>query len=79
MNNIVICPNCHEFVIIEQLNCKIFRHGVYKQTGVQIDPHLCEEICRELKNKNLIYGCGKPFQIIIDVNLDIQVVKCGYI
>ena len=31
----------------------------------QIDPHLKKEECDRLKSKNLIYGCGKPFQLII--------------
>ena len=33
------CPHCQEFIIIEQLNCGIFRHGVLKKSGKQINPH----------------------------------------
>ena len=36
---IVNCPHCNEFIIIEEINCKIFRHGVFKNTRIQIDPH----------------------------------------
>jgi len=39
MNTIIInCPNIP--VIIEEINCGVFRHGVIKKTGLQIDPHL---------------------------------------
>jgi hypothetical protein len=33
---IVKCPHCNESVIIEQINCAIFRHGVYKINNDQI-------------------------------------------
>jgi len=79
MNNIIICPNCNEFIIIEEINCGIFRDGVIKQTGIQMDPHLSKIICEELKDKNLIYGCGKPFKIIMDMNKCIKICECDYI
>jgi hypothetical protein len=78
MEQIITCPNCNEFVIIEKLNCGIFRHGIWKETGTQIDPHLCKEECDLLSTKNLIYGCGKPFQIITE-NEVCKIQKCGYI
>jgi hypothetical protein len=86
-NNIVICPNCNEPVIIEKLNCGIFRHGIVKRTGQNINPHASKKTCEKLINKNLIYGCGKPFKIIINqlqsgdsvVNTCIQVQTCDYI
>ena len=37
---ILKCPHCNDFIIIEKLNCGIFRHGVSKVTGQQIAPHL---------------------------------------
>lgn len=58
----IICPHCGDYIIIEKLNCGIFRHGVYK-TGVQIDPHMKEKECLQLVKEDKIYGCGKPFQI----------------
>ena len=61
---ILQCPHCNEFIIIEKLNCGIFRHGVIKTTGRQIDPHASKEICDNLFKNNVIYGCGKPFRII---------------
>lgn len=60
---IVKCPHCELFVEIEQLNCRIFRHGTFKHDGKQINPHLPKQECERLYKNNLIYGCGKPFQI----------------
>ena len=36
---IVLCPHCGDSILIEQINCRIFRHAVYKTTGEQMDPH----------------------------------------
>ena len=65
MEDIIICPHCEEPIVIEKINCGIFRHGVYKATGKQIGPHSSKEKCDSLKEKDLIYGCGKPFQIVL--------------
>ncbi len=35
--NIVLCPHCMEYIEILELNCKIFRHGVFKDSGKQIN------------------------------------------
>ena len=64
MEPIIACPNCNEFIIVEKLNCGIFRHGIIKENGKQMDPHLGKEQCDFFIDNNLIYGCGKPFQII---------------
>ena len=67
MEYIVIqCPHCKDSVLIylKELNCHIFRHGIYKNNLKQIDPHLNKEHCDNLYQNNLIYGCGKPFKII---------------
>ena len=78
MNNIVICPHCNEYVEILELNCKIFRHGILKSNNTQMNPHASEEECNFLIVNNLIYGCGKPFNIeIIDNNY--TPFKCDYI
>jgi hypothetical protein len=64
MSNLIIkCPHCNDWVIIEEINCKIFRHGVYKSNFSQINPHLRKEECDDLIEKNSILGCGKPFKI----------------
>jgi len=76
---IITCPNCDDILIISELNCCIFRHGIYKGTNQQIDPHLSEENCKKLIESNQIYGCSKPFQIIVQDNGDLIVQKCDYI
>ena len=70
----VNCPHCLLIVEIREINCSIFRHGVYKLNYRQIDPHLNKEQCDYLFNNNLIYGCGKPFRIIDNI-----AVICDYI
>ena len=78
MDNIVICPHCNDPIIIEKLNCGIFRHGVIKETGKQMEPHSVKLVCDELKAQDLIYGCGKPFRI--DIHNEVYVVSiCEYI
>ena len=63
MNFEVQCPHCNEYLIIEKVNCAIFRHGVVKTTMRQINPHLSKPECDKLKDLDLIYGCGKPFKL----------------
>ena len=75
---IITCPNCEEFIIIEKLNCCIFRHAVYKKTNKQIGPHTSQEKCEQLIKDNLIFGCGKPFKIIVDGD-KITTEICDYI
>ena len=60
----VICPHCDSSIQIDELNCCIFRHGVFKNTMKQIDAHSPEQLCKEYIYHNVIYGCGKPFKII---------------
>ena len=60
---IIICPHCNISIIIEQLNCCIFRHGTIIKTGEQINPHASKKECDEYIKQKLIYGCGKPFKI----------------
>ena len=84
------CPHCNGTVQVEpnQLNCRIFRHGVFKKTipntlikeGTQIPPHATKQVCDYFKKENLIYGCGKPVQIT-KVNDDgsLQSKICAYI
>lgn len=61
---IVTCPHCKQYVWIEEINCGIFRHGVYKMNGEQLPPHASKEVCNIAFEKNQIYGCGKPFRIV---------------
>jgi hypothetical protein len=82
-NNFILitCPHCKAVsqVAIKDINCRIFRHGVYKSTFKPIDPHTPKVICDALKARDLIYGCGKPFRLIwIEGNVG-HVVGCDYI
>ena len=76
---IVVCPHCKEPILIEKLNCGIFRHGVLKVTGQQMAPHLDKQNCDLLKERDLIYGCGKPFQVKVDENQLFFAEECDYI
>ena len=77
-NIFLSCPHCNLFVHIEQINCGIFRHGVFIKTKEQIPPHLSKEKCDELFKNKKIYGCGKPFQII-KVDEEWKIIICDYI
>ena len=79
MEKIITCPSCNDILIISELNCSIFRHRIYKKSNEQIDPHLSKEKCDILIETNQIYGCAKPFQIIIQDDGTWIVQKCDYI
>jgi len=65
--DIITCPNCGEYVIINELNCGIFRHAAYISTGEQVDPHLPQKDCEELVASGKVVGCCKPFRVkVID-------------
>jgi hypothetical protein len=61
---IVLCPHCVTLALIHEqnVNCGIFRHGVFKRTGQPIPPHSPKELCDRLLARDLIDGCGKPFR-----------------
>ena len=79
-HTIVNCPHCQDsiFIASKDFNCKIFRHGVYKHNKEGISPHLCKQECDRLRNNDLIYGCGRPFQLIL-VNNKYIAINCDYI
>jgi hypothetical protein len=79
MNEVITCPHCKEPVLIEKLNCGIFRHGQYKTTGKQVGPHSSKEKCDNLIRTNAIYGCGKPFQIKKTDEGNQVATECDYI
>ena len=75
---ILQCPHCKEYIIIEKLNCGIFRHGSFKINGIQINSHAPKAECDFYIDKQLIYGCGKPFKIIFNgEKFEIEI--CDYI
>lgn len=75
---IIICPHCKDYVLIDKINCAIFRHGTFKKNGKQINPHTSKELCDKYIQHNLIYGCGKPFKIVI-INDTLDTEICDYI
>lgn len=75
---IVLCPHCKTWILIDQLNCCIFRHGVYKSNGNQLNPHASKTECDYAVSNDLIYGCGKPFKIIM-INDTYVATNCEYI
>jgi hypothetical protein len=76
---IVKCPHCCQLCEVLELNCRIFRCGIYKHNFVQIPPHLPKIQCDYLKANNLIFGCGKPFKLIYNSDKSLVSVICGYI
>jgi hypothetical protein len=75
---ILKCPHCNEFIIISKINCGIFRHGTLKSNLKQIDPHSLKELCEYFITNDLIYGCGKPFKIVLKDNT-FETEICDYI
>jgi hypothetical protein len=66
VNNVftIKCPWCNYTVQVlpDQINCKIFRCGNLKNNNEPINPHLPKVYCDYLSTKDLIFGCGKPFE-----------------
>jgi hypothetical protein len=75
---ILTCPNCKDLVLIKKINCAIFRHGILKKNGKQINPHSQKELCEYYIKNDLIYGCGKPFRIINNDGV-LETEICDYI
>jgi hypothetical protein len=72
------CPHCGDMVQILQINCGIFRHGVFKESYQQINPHAPQEYCKLIFENGLIYGCGKPFKLVTE-NGQYKAIICDYI
>ena len=74
------CPHCLELVMVmkKDINCRIFRHAVYKDNYLQVNPHLPKKLCEYLMKDKEVYGCTKPFEIIFTEN-GYEVDECGYI
>jgi hypothetical protein len=73
------CPHCDQItqVLKPEINCCIFRHGVYKNNFEPIDPHMSKEMCESLVEKDVIFGCAKPFRLLPGTPPSIE--KCDYI
>ena len=76
----VNCPHCDILIEILELNCCIFRCGIYKKNYLQIPPHSTKTECDRLFKNNEIYGCGKPFRIIPILSKPNYIVEtCDYL
>lgn len=73
------CPHCGDFILIQKINCGIFRHGALKATGKQISPHAPKYLCDHFVSRKMIYGCGKPFRIFLDIHGKPVIEPCDYI
>lgn len=81
---IVPCPHCQHDIIVAKraIRCGVFRHGVYKATGRPIAPHTKKELCEQLVAEDKVYGCAKPFRIVVDKSSEpwkYTTEVCGYI
>jgi hypothetical protein len=85
----ICCPyeDCNISIEIIEINCAIFRCGIYKNNGTQINPHLSKEECDKLKKNDEIWGCGRPFKLCQESkesndsseSKDIKIIPCDYI
>jgi hypothetical protein len=77
---IFTCVHCNLFVLVKvsDINCKIFRHGAFKDSGEPINPHETLENCNNLLQLNKVYGCCKPLQII-EINKELFATSCDFI
>jgi hypothetical protein len=59
------CPNCGIDIIVlkEDIKCKKFKCGQYKDNGKPVRPHSSDKAIKKLKDNDLIYGCGISFRI----------------
>jgi hypothetical protein len=76
---IVECPHCKGSSHIEQINCGIFRHAVYKHNNEPIPPHTSKDECERLLSQNVVYGCAKPFKVIKNIENRYIAIDCDYI
>lgn len=62
------CPHCKAAtqVLPQQINCKIFRHAVFKINNVPINPHLPKSQCDDLIKRDIVRGCAGPLEFITD-------------
>ena len=77
---IILCPHCSAEILIfkNEIACAIFRHGIYKSNGQQLNPHASKEECENAFNTGIIFGCGKPFRVSLNSN-GLTAEECDYI
>ena len=79
----VICPHCNVYLhiksTIREPICRIFRHGIRKADGKQMDQRAPKDVCDRLVKYDGIIGCGKPFRTVFDSCNNVIAVSCNYI
>jgi len=76
---VVACPHCGSPVIVDELRCGIFRHGVFRDSGLQIDPHATRQQIDGWVERSMIYGCGRPFRVVSVEGRGMVAEVCDYI
>ena len=78
---ILNCPHCDMGIQIcnNEINCKIYRCGIYKKSYAQIPQHMPQYFCDKLKERDEIFGCSKPFKYNINEENKPELIKCDYI
>ncbi len=73
------CPHCGDYVqvAVSDTNCCIFRHGVHKRGLAPVNPHMSKDQCEELVTQDLVYGCCKPFRLVLSDPIHVE--ACDYI
>lgn len=58
------CPHCDLLCQVprSEIRCTIFRHAVFKKDLQFVPPHADEATCKSWIQKDLVYGCAKPFK-----------------
>jgi hypothetical protein len=55
------CPQCGISIEITAVNCNKFVCGIYRDNGLQINPHLSEKECEKIVDE--IWGCGSALTL----------------
>ena len=84
LQSVVTCPWCDGLVVVEELRCGIFRHGAFRDTGLQIDPHATQAQIEQWAAEGRLVGCGRPFRVIhtsspSSPGTPLVAERCGYI
>lgn len=75
------CPTCDGIVLVQknEINCCIFRHGIYRSNSQQINPHASKIEIDNLLATDSIIGCGRPFILIFTPKGEGVVELCEYL
>lgn len=59
------CPHCGIGIAVakNEVNCGVFRCGVYKHSLKPINPHAKKAECEKLVREGRIHGCGGAFRL----------------